>query len=91
MVGHRPIKLSWVNPCSCDIQFDNISLDDCIFFLLWSLLDADNQSLYIGTGIMHLCLCHATQTIVAFQNINNGSLFSASCFDDLNANLVPLV
>ena len=68
-------EMLWVNPCSCFIQFNNISLDH-YNLLLWSCLDVDNPSIYIGTGIVHLCLCHATRTI-----------YCVSCFDDISVKL----
>ena len=60
-----------VDPCYLVFQVNNISSDHfSIFHFRHVYLDGDNPS-YIGIGVVDLCLCHMTQTIVAFQHTNN--------------------
>ena len=56
--------------CSSVIQFDHINLDHSILFCFTYVLNGENLS-YIGMRIVHLCLCHVIQTILAFQHTND--------------------
>ena len=64
-----------------------ISIWTTLSFPRWLCLDGYNPN-YIGMGVVHLCLCHVTQIIATFSaNQQQMSSFSASCLDDISANL----
>ena len=57
-----------VDPCSFIIEFDSISSDHSTLFPLGHVY---MEISHIWMGVVHLCLCHGTETIYVFHYTSN--------------------
>ena len=70
ILGHLPTnRCCGAVPCFCVFQVDNISSDHSILSTL--IIVKGGQFKLYWAGVVHLCLCHMTRTVVAFQHTHN--------------------